>query len=82
VEDLYLLQAAGKYNTLLSFYLELLQMKRESYSKAGQQKLKEVPILSMEESELERQINELLEEQGAGHFAHAFLGLLRDIKGN
>jgi glycosyltransferase involved in cell wall biosynthesis len=82
VEDLYLLQAAGKYNTLLSFYLELLQMKRDSYSKAGQQKLKEVPNLSMEESELERQINELLGEQGARHFAHAFLGLLRDIKGN
>ncbi|MCF7622619.1 MULTISPECIES: glycosyltransferase family 2 protein [Bacillaceae] len=82
VEDLYILQEIGKYNRLLSYYLELLQMKRKSYFKMGDNKLKEAPSAGMEESELEEQINELLETYEIRHFAHALLALRRDLKKN
>lgn len=81
VEDLYILQKMGKYNRLLGYFLELLQIKKESDLKRVKNQVREMPIVSMLDGEQELQLNELVEKNRTPHFVHVFLDLQRDIKG-
>lgn len=81
VEDFYILQKMGKYNRLLSYFLQLLQIKKESDLNRVKNQVSEMPIVSMLDSELELQLIELVKTNGTPHFVHAFLDLQRDMKG-
>ncbi|KRE99384.1 hypothetical protein ASG89_27880 [Paenibacillus sp. Soil766] len=81
VEDLYTLQKMGKYNRLLSYFLALIQIKKESILNKLKNQVRKMPIVSMLDSELELQLNELVGINETVYFVHVLLDLQKEHKG-
>ncbi|MDR6550708.1 glycosyltransferase family 2 protein [Paenibacillus qinlingensis] len=79
VEDLYKLQKMDKYNRLLRYFLELLHIKKGTILNKVKNQVRNTSIVSMLDSELELQLNELVGKNGTSHFADALLDLQRSI---